>query len=103
MHSRRRTQILANHLSGGAESIRVLPITPAVGAEVFGIDLTDTSHETLATIDELFKQFKVLVFRGQDPEAFDTQQQLEFVRSIGRHWGVGDNKRSSQAELTETT
>ncbi|WNV88972.1 TauD/TfdA family dioxygenase [Umezawaea sp. Da 62-37] len=48
-------------------TIRVEPITPVIGAEVSGVDLTtDLSEEVVAEIRDAFLDHHVLVFRDQD-------------------------------------
>lgn len=57
------------------------PLSPALGAEVAGIDLRDElSDETVARIRELWRRYIVLVFRGQD---LTTEDQRRFASNFG--------------------
>ena len=56
-------------------------LTPAIGAEISGIDLTSTlSQETIAWISEQFATHKVIFFRDQP---LSTPQHLDFARLFG--------------------
>ncbi len=59
----------------------IRPLTPAIGAEVDGIDLSIVPDEgTLAELDKAFLDHKVLFFRDQD---ITTQQHVDFCRHFG--------------------
>ena len=64
-----------------AESIAVLPLSPAIGAEIAGIDLrTPLDDAQLRTIMEAWHRHCVLLFRDQHLEAED---QLRFAGRFG--------------------
>jgi taurine dioxygenase len=57
------------------------PLSPTIGAEVDGIDLTGTlSEETLEGLKQAILDWKVLFFRDQD---ITTEQHLAFARRFG--------------------
>ncbi|GAA4344246.1 TauD/TfdA family dioxygenase [Pigmentiphaga soli] len=65
--------------SSGGLSFR--PLTPALGAEVLGVDLAaPMSEDTFRKIEEAFNQYSVLVFRGQD---LTEDQHVAFSRRFG--------------------
>ena len=64
-----------------AAGLSLTPMTPTIGAEVSGVDLTTPlAPETVAAIRSALLDWKVLFFRDQ---AIDTHQHLAF----GRHFG----------------
>ncbi|MEZ5560251.1 MAG: TauD/TfdA family dioxygenase [Pseudomonadales bacterium] len=67
--------------AGGYEHICLRPLTPHLGAEVFGVDLANLDAATLAEIHRAFLEYMVLVFRGQNL----TQAQH---KAFGRHFGA---------------
>ncbi|MDX1483986.1 MAG: TauD/TfdA family dioxygenase [Alphaproteobacteria bacterium] len=68
------------------------PLSPALGAEVGGLDLReDLSPETVDAIRELWQRHLVLVFRGQQ---LTTDQQRRFAANFGT---LGRRKRESTA------
>jgi alpha-ketoglutarate-dependent taurine dioxygenase len=78
----------------------VVPITPSIGADVFGLDLRTINKEELALVEELFDKHKVLFFRGQD--AMTTDDQIHFARSMGKQWKLPEStNRTPQWKLTE--
>lgn len=65
--------------AGGGMEIR--PVTPVVGAEVAGVDLTTTvSDANVARLHEALLEYGVLFFREQD---ITPDQQLAFARQMG--------------------
>ena len=47
--------------------IKMRPLSPALGAEVAGVDLNKgLDHDTFAAIYQAFLDYQVLVFRGQN-------------------------------------
>ena len=62
------------------ESMNVQPITPAVGAEVFGVDLSRPSAAPADTLRATLIERKVLVIRDQ---AISTAQFADFMRIFG--------------------
>jgi len=63
------------------EDLTIVPMTPTIGAEVEGIDLTrplDTA--TVRALRQALLDWKVLFFRGQD---ITTDQHLAFARCFG--------------------
>ena len=72
-----------------AESIAVLPLSPAIGAEIAGIDLrTPLDDAQLRTIMEAWHRHCVLLFRDQHLEAED---QLRFAGRFGELGKVINN------------
>ena len=55
----------------------------ALGAEINGIDLKDTSLENFKKINKLFLEHKVLFFRNQN---ITIEEQL----SLGKHFGPSE-------------
>jgi taurine dioxygenase len=59
----------------------VRPITPAIGAEIHGVDLSKPlSQETFEAVEKALLDHMVLIFRGQD---ITPEQQLDFGRRFG--------------------
>ncbi len=69
---------------GGSQSevlvIQINKLSPTIGAEVIGLDLTNLSQDNWRLIDEAFAEHQMLVFRGQDLEP---EKQLAFARRFG--------------------
>jgi len=62
-------------------SLTVKPLSPALGAEIAGIDLRDDQPaQTIAEIIEAWHQHLVLVFRGQ---SLSEQDQIRFAEHFG--------------------
>ena len=63
------------------ETLSVSPLTPAIGAEIGGIDLRQPlDAATKSAIRNLLLEWKVLFFRDQD---ITTEQHLAFARNFG--------------------
>ena len=63
------------------QHIEVQPLTPHIGAEISGIDLTQTiSSEVMAELRQAFAENCVIFFRDQD---ISIEEHLQF----GRYWG----------------
>jgi taurine dioxygenase len=61
--------------------MEVRPLTPHIGAEIRGLDLSKPlDNESMATVRQLFLDWMVLVFRDQ-------QLTREQHKSLGRHFG----------------
>ena len=59
----------------------IRPVTPAIGAEVGGIDLSELCDPgTFAELDKAFMEHKVLFFRDQH---ITTDQHVAFCRQFG--------------------
>jgi taurine dioxygenase len=64
-----------------AASLAVSPLTPTIGAEIAGIDLTHPlDGESKERVRALLLEWKVLFFRDQD---ITTEQHLDFARNFG--------------------
>ena len=67
--------------ASATSTIDVRPLTAKVGAEIFGVDLTQPlDAATVADIRAALLQWKVVFFRDQD---ITTEQQIQF----GSHFG----------------
>ncbi|MES2034051.1 MAG: TauD/TfdA family dioxygenase [Pseudomonadota bacterium] len=63
------------------EAVTLLPMTPTIGAEVEGVDLSKPlAAGTVAAIRQALLDWKVLFFRSQD---ITTDQHLAFARNFG--------------------
>ncbi len=60
--------------------MRIVPLSPALGAEVHGVDLSTASAPLLASIQAAFLRYGVLVFRKQ---SLDSQAFLSFASRLG--------------------
>jgi taurine dioxygenase len=63
-----------------ANSIRVIPMDAALGADVIGFDIKKISAEEAAVVRKAWLQHLVLRIRGQD---FDDDDHLDFARKFG--------------------
>jgi taurine dioxygenase len=62
-------------------SLSVKPLSPALGAEIAGIDLSkDLSAETVAEIVDAWHQYLIIVFRNQ---SLSEDEQIRFARHFG--------------------
>jgi len=61
-------------------SVTVTPLTPAVGAEVAGVDLRSLSKQEFSQIEQAWYRYSVLLFRGQ---ALSDDDLLAFSRRFG--------------------
>ena len=67
--------------SGHAEVLDVRPLTPTIGAEIFGVDLREPlPAETVHAIEQALLDHLVVFFRGQD---ITPAQQIAFARQLG--------------------
>ncbi|MGH6771147.1 MAG: TauD/TfdA dioxygenase family protein [Xanthobacteraceae bacterium] len=72
--------------------IEVVPMSPACGAEIRGVDLTKPlSRETVEAIKDAWNKHLVLVFRGQ---TITQEQQLAFASYFG---DLGTRKKAPEA------
>ena len=63
------------------EDLTILPMTPTIGAEIEGIDLTrPLAAPTVSALRQALLDWKVLFFRDQD---ITTEQHLAFARNFG--------------------
>jgi taurine dioxygenase len=63
------------------EDLTLMPMTPTIGAEVEGVDLTrPLDARTVSALRQALLDWKVLFFRDQD---ITTEQHLAFARSFG--------------------
>jgi taurine dioxygenase len=63
------------------EDLTILPMTPTIGAEIEGVDLTrPLSEATVSALRQALLDWKVLFFRDQ---VIDTEQHLAFARRFG--------------------
>ncbi len=62
-------------------SLRIRPLTPRLGAEVFDVDLAQLSDEALTEIRRAFAQYLVLVFRHQ---MLSRDDHKAFARHFGK-------------------
>lgn len=64
------------------QGIEVTPVTPVIGAEIRGVDLTrDLSDEQWREIHDAFLRYSVIFFRDQRP--MTPEQQIAFGRRFG--------------------
>ncbi len=61
-------------------SITVTPLTPVIGAEVAGVELTVAQGSQIEEIKQAFTRYQVLVFREQ---SLDAEQHKAFARHFG--------------------
>ncbi len=61
--------------------MQVRPITPVIGAEISGVDLTALSDQTFSAIEAAFTEYCVLVFRDQ--QELTPAQQVTFAKRFG--------------------
>ena len=67
--------------SASSPSIAVKPLSPALGAEISGVDLReDLSDQTVAKILEAWHQHLVILFRNQ---SLSEEDQIRFARHFG--------------------
>src|SRR5262245_59168297 len=71
--------------------MQVVPLSPACGAEIKGVDLTKPlSRETVEAIRDAWNKHLVLVFRGQE---ISQDQQLKFASYFG---DLGSRKKAPE-------
>ncbi len=64
-----------------ADRVTVTPLSPVLGAEISGVDLTrDLSDDVVAQIQQAWNDHIVIVFRGQE---ISQQDQLRFAAKFG--------------------
>ncbi len=70
------------HAATGSDALTVERLSPALGAEIYGIDLADAARDDalIAEIRALLLQHKVLFFRDQD---ITPAQHVAFARRFG--------------------
>jgi taurine dioxygenase len=61
--------------------VEIRPLSPQVGAEVAGVDISQPlPDDAFKTIDDAYNHYSVLVFRGQK---LTPEQQIAFSRLFG--------------------
>src|SRR5258705_10900941 len=63
-----------------AMTLTIRKLTPALGAEITGVDLAQVDDATFAEIEKAFETYSVLVFPGQN---LDDDAQIAFSRRFG--------------------
>ncbi len=72
--------------------LTVTPLSPVLGAEISGINITkDLTPDVVEDLRAIWQEHLVLVFRGQD---LSLEQQLKFASNFGE---LGERKRVSTA------
>jgi len=83
-------------------TIKVTPISPALGAEIAGIDLRqETTPEQLAEIKQASADNLVLVFRNQEIGAEDHKRFARQFGSLHRHVLASNNTLSARSKDPE--
>ena len=80
--------------------MEILPLTPHIGAEVLGVDLSQPlGNEDFSAVHQAFLDWSVLVFRDQD---LDRQQHKAFGRRFGElHVHPMNKERSDHPEILQ--
>ena len=80
-------------------TIRVTPLSPALGAEVEGIDLRqEASPETVSEIRQAIGENLVLVFRDQEITAEDHKRFASHFGTLHRHLLAGNSTLSARSQ-----
>jgi taurine dioxygenase len=86
---------------GDYRTIEVTPVTPAIGAQVDGLDLREPlSREQAAEVHEALMRHLVLFFRGQD---LTEDEQLGFASNFGPPVSASINKQRDPEALLFVT
>ena len=101
--TRRRAARILSHVTNGCnvydgsarKELVIEPLTPALGAIVYGADLRDTSDANMQLIDKLFLRHKVLFFREQTTE-MTTDHQTTFVQALNSMWTLHAETKQQQ-------
>ena len=69
-------------VTSGPGDLRIMPISPVFGAEIYGVDLASgIDDETFALVHRAWLDHGVVAFRGQSP--LTAEVQVEFAQRIG--------------------
>jgi alpha-ketoglutarate-dependent taurine dioxygenase len=72
-----------------SEDTTAIPLTPLIGAEISGFDLTeDLSDDALETITDVLTKYKVVMLRSEGHWKMDPEQHTRFCQRISAHWGI---------------
>ena len=72
-----------------SEDTTAIPLTPLIGAEMSGFDLTeDLSDDALETITHVLTKYKVVMLRSEGRWKMDPEQHTRFCQRISAHWGI---------------
>ena len=86
-------------LAGG---LVVTPLTPLIGAEVTGIDLTSPlTDQAVDGLTQAFLRYKVLMIRSHGAWQMDADQHTRFCQQLSEHWGLRpdtEQKRRNHSE-----
>ena len=63
------------------QAIEIRPLTGALGAEIYGVDLANLDDATFAQIHQAFLDYSVLMFHDQE---LDQQQFADFGKRFGK-------------------
>ena len=69
--------------------ITVIPLTPLIGAEVYGLDLTKPLNEPVVeSITSALLRYKVLMIRSVGDWKMDVDAHTQFCQHLSAHWGL---------------
>ena len=77
-----------------SSSFSVEPITPAIGAEIDGLDTRDLNSDQVSALREALNRYKVIMLRNQNldldtlcafSERFGDLMQLPFIEPVTSH------------------
>ena len=87
---------------GAYRTIKVTPLSPALGAEIEGVDLRqETAPEQLAEIRQAITENLVLVFRDQKIAAEDHKRFARYFGTLHRHLLAGNSTLSARSQDPE--
>ena len=70
-------------------AVHVVPLTPLIGAEVHGVDLTGgLDSEQLDSVTKALLRYKVLMFRSHGEWCMGVDQHTRFCQQLSEHWGL---------------
>ena len=72
----------------------MVPLTPTLGADVYGIDLSQPlDKQTAETVETLLLKYKCIFFRKQ---TLDNFTQVRCVRQLSEHMGIRPHSEQQQ-------
>ncbi|MEE2784739.1 MAG: TauD/TfdA family dioxygenase [Pseudomonadota bacterium] len=71
------------------DKITAVPLTPLIGAELYGLDLTKPLNKTvLESITRALLRYKVLMIRSVGDWKMDVDEHTQFCQRLSAHWGL---------------
>ncbi len=85
-----------------ADGVTLLPLTPLIGAEVHGLNLTKPlSSASLTALTDAFLRYKVLMIRSGGQWKMDVDEHTGLCKDLSNHWGLSADTEQKEMNNSE--